>query len=180
MAPIPPPFATAGTIIVGRGLAPAVWYQPTARLIPQSATLTAPNWRPSPLSLCDISPHCGESPFTREPKVLQPICLPCKGRWLRACEQTEGLSGGSKPPPYGNSIFCRVRCPHRTARNNCAPATHLIHTTKNRAAFLLPGILAIFSFRWPCSRLPLSGPVPCSGRRHIPWSASLPAQTQCP
>ena len=38
--------------------------------IPQSAALTAPNWHSSPLSLRDISPHCGESPFTREPKVL--------------------------------------------------------------------------------------------------------------
>ena len=36
--------------------------------IPQSAALTAPNWRPSPLSLRDISPHCGESPFTNHNK----------------------------------------------------------------------------------------------------------------
>ena len=27
-----------------------------------------PDRCPSPLSLCDISPHCGESPFTREAK----------------------------------------------------------------------------------------------------------------
>ena len=31
--------------------------------IPQSAALTAP--------------------FTREPKKMKPICLPCKGRWRR-------------------------------------------------------------------------------------------------
>ena len=36
-------------------------------LIPQSPAVTAPNGSPSPLSLRDISPHCGESPFTREP-----------------------------------------------------------------------------------------------------------------
>ena len=36
---------------------------------------------------------------------MKPICLPCKGRWLRACEQTEGLFGGSKPPPYDYTLF---------------------------------------------------------------------------
>ena len=47
------------------------------------------NLRPSPLSLRDISPHCGESPFARGAKILQPIWLPCKGSW-RACA-TEGF-----------------------------------------------------------------------------------------
>ena len=37
-------------------------------LIPQSPAVTAPDGSPSPLSLRDISPHRGESPFTREPK----------------------------------------------------------------------------------------------------------------
>ena len=32
-----------------------------------------PNRCPSPLSLRDISPHCGESPFAREAWILQPI-----------------------------------------------------------------------------------------------------------
>jgi hypothetical protein len=37
-------------------------------LIPQSSSMTAPDGSPSPLSLRDISPHRGESPFTREPE----------------------------------------------------------------------------------------------------------------
>ena len=39
-------------------------------LIPQSSSMTAPDGSPSPLSLRDISPHCGESPFTREPNLI--------------------------------------------------------------------------------------------------------------
>ena len=38
-------------------------------LIPQSSSMTAPDGSPSPLSLRDISPHRGESPFTREPNL---------------------------------------------------------------------------------------------------------------
>ena len=33
-------------------------------------TRPAPDGSPSPLSLRDISPHCGESPFTREPNLI--------------------------------------------------------------------------------------------------------------
>ena len=46
----------------------------TSGAIPQSAALTAPNRCPSPLSLRDISPHCGESPFAREPKYRTGDC----------------------------------------------------------------------------------------------------------
>ena len=35
----------------------------------------APDGSPSPLSLRDISPHCGESPFTREPITIRVLCL---------------------------------------------------------------------------------------------------------
>ena len=48
-----------------------------------------PNRCPSPLSLRHISPHRGESPFTREAYRLHLLRLPCKGSW-RACA-TEGL-----------------------------------------------------------------------------------------
>ena len=36
--------------------------------IPPAATPLPPNRRPSPLSLRDISPHCGESPVARGAK----------------------------------------------------------------------------------------------------------------
>ena len=39
-------------------------------LIPQSPAVTAPDGSPSPLSLRDISPHRGVSPFTREPNLI--------------------------------------------------------------------------------------------------------------
>ena len=55
---------------VGIKNAPRSWGERV--IIPQSAALTAPNRCPSPLSLCDISPHCGESPFTnRNKKTLE-------------------------------------------------------------------------------------------------------------
>ena len=54
-------------------------FRNTSGAIPPAATPLPPNWRPSPLSLRDISPHCGESPFTREAKRLQKPRPPCKG-----------------------------------------------------------------------------------------------------
>mgnify|MGYP000677121370 CR=1 FL=1 len=77
-----------------------------------------------------------------------------------------------KKSSRGRQYKGRQSLHHRTTR--------LINRTKNRAAFLLPGVVAIFNFRSPCSRLPPSRPVPYSGRRHIPWSTCFPAQTQCP
>ena len=61
------------------------------RLIPPSLPTAnpPPNRCPSPLSLRHISPHRGESPFTREAYRLHLLRLPCKGSW-RACA-TEGL-----------------------------------------------------------------------------------------
>ena len=43
-------------------------FRNTSGAIPPAATPLPPNWRPSPLSLRDISPHCGESPFTNHNK----------------------------------------------------------------------------------------------------------------
>ena len=57
---------------VGIKNAPRSWGERV--IIPQSAALTAPNRCPSPLSLRDISPHCGESPFAREPKYRTGDC----------------------------------------------------------------------------------------------------------
>ena len=71
-------------------------------IIPQSAALTAPNRCPSPLSLCDISPHCGESPLDKNKgsRIVynQP---PLQREGDRRHAAVEGLFGGSKPPPYG-------------------------------------------------------------------------------
>ena len=50
------------------------------RLIPPPPTAAPPpNRCPSPLSLRDISPHCGESPITREAYRLHLLRPPCKG-----------------------------------------------------------------------------------------------------
>ena len=49
-------------------LCTSVLRQKRARAIPQSPAVTAPDGRESPLSLRDISPHRGESPYLREPE----------------------------------------------------------------------------------------------------------------
>ena len=44
--------------------------KPLLQSIRQRNALTPPNRSPSPLSLRDISPHCGESPFTQRGSIL--------------------------------------------------------------------------------------------------------------
>ena len=60
-------------------------------LIPQSSSMTAPDGSPSPLSLRDISPHRGESPFTREPNLI-----PLSAHFVRSRSLT------------GESLFLRL------------------------------------------------------------------------
>ena len=57
------------------------------RLIPP------PNRCPSPLSLRDISPHCGESPITREAYRLHLLRPPCKKRGGKRRSRRGGLHG---------------------------------------------------------------------------------------
>ena len=64
-------------------------------LIPQSSAMTAPDGSPSPLSLRDISPHCGESPFTREPFDISP-------------HRVE--SPFSREPNKGSKLYLSIAC----------------------------------------------------------------------
>ena len=59
---VPPSDEGGGTLCVTEGEIPLS--QSHSQTIPQSASQTAPDRSPSPLSQSDISPHCGESPLT--------------------------------------------------------------------------------------------------------------------
>ena len=85
--------------------------------IPQSAALTAPNRCPSPLSLCDISPHCGESPFTREPNRLQNLSPPCKGGKRRS--RRGDCTGGEPNCNAGRCGHRPLHCPYMQMDKKC-------------------------------------------------------------
>ena len=53
-----------------------------------------PNGRPSPLSLRDISPHCGESPFARGGLDFVTDMPPLKREVAMPQALTEGLHSG--------------------------------------------------------------------------------------